>query len=108
MQDFRVKTFLTVCRTLNYTRAAEELALTQPAVSQHITYPVSYTHLLVAQRLRRSRALKRVLAGQQRRSLPHPNGTEAQAQQAGARPNGLGAVSYTPLDVYKRQAMARR
>ena len=37
MQDFRVKTFLTVCRTLNYTRAAEELALTQPAVSQHIT-----------------------------------------------------------------------
>lgn len=38
MQDFRVRTFLTVCRTLNYTRAAEELALTQPAVSQHITY----------------------------------------------------------------------
>ncbi len=38
MQDFRVKTFLTVCQTLNYTRAAEELALTQPAVSQHITY----------------------------------------------------------------------
>ncbi|WP_302962064.1 LysR family transcriptional regulator [uncultured Adlercreutzia sp.] len=38
MQDFRVKTFLTVCKTLNYTRAAEELALTQPAVSQHITY----------------------------------------------------------------------
>lgn len=38
MQDFRVKTFLTVCQTLNYTRAAEELALTQPAVSQHIAY----------------------------------------------------------------------
>ena len=38
VQDFRVKTFLTVCKTLNYTRAAEELALTQPAVSQHITY----------------------------------------------------------------------
>lgn len=38
MQDFRVKTFLTVCQTLNYTRAAEELALTQPAVSQHISY----------------------------------------------------------------------
>ena len=42
MQDFRVKTFLTVCRTLNYTRAAEELALTQPAVSQHITYLEDY------------------------------------------------------------------
>ena len=38
MQDFRVKTFLAVCRTLNYTRAAEGLALTRPAGSQHITY----------------------------------------------------------------------
>ena len=36
MLDFRIKTFLTVCRTLNYTRAAEELALTQPAVTQQI------------------------------------------------------------------------
>lgn len=36
MLDFRVKTFLTVCRTLNYTRAAEELSLTQPAVTQQI------------------------------------------------------------------------
>ncbi len=38
MQDFRVATFLTVCRTMNYTRAAEELNVTQPAVSQHIAY----------------------------------------------------------------------
>lgn len=38
MQDQRVKTFLTVCRTLNLTRAAEELHMTQPAVSQHIAY----------------------------------------------------------------------
>ncbi len=38
MQDFRVATFLTVCRTLNYTRAAEELSITQPAVSQHIAH----------------------------------------------------------------------
>ncbi len=38
MQDFRVRTFLTVCKTLNYTRAAEELSLTQPAVSQHIAF----------------------------------------------------------------------
>ena len=38
MQDFRVETFLTVCRTMNYTRAAEELNITQPAVSQHIAY----------------------------------------------------------------------
>ena len=38
MQDFRVKTFLTVCRTMNYTRAAEALNITQPAVSQHIAH----------------------------------------------------------------------
>lgn len=38
MQDFRVETFLTVCHTMNYTRAAEILNITQPAVSQHIAY----------------------------------------------------------------------
>ena len=38
MLDFRVETFLTVCRTMNYTRAAEELNITQPAVSQHIAH----------------------------------------------------------------------
>lgn len=38
MQDFRTETFLTVCRTLNYTRAAEELNITQPAVSQQISH----------------------------------------------------------------------
>ena len=38
MQDFRVETFLTVCRTMNYTRAAEALSITQPAVSQHIAH----------------------------------------------------------------------
>ena len=27
---------MTVCRTMNYTRAAEQLHITQPAVSQHI------------------------------------------------------------------------
>lgn len=38
MQDFRVKTFLTVCQTMNYTTAAKELHITQPAVSQHISF----------------------------------------------------------------------
>ena len=38
MQDFRMNTFLSVCRTLNYTRSAAELNITQPAVSQHIAY----------------------------------------------------------------------
>lgn len=38
MLDFRILTFLTVCDTRNYTRAAEQLHITQPAVSQHIHY----------------------------------------------------------------------
>lgn len=38
MLDFRIHTFLCVCRHMNYTRAAAELHITQPAVSQHIHY----------------------------------------------------------------------
>lgn len=38
MLDFRVYTFLTVCEYMNYTKAAEALHVTQPAVSQHIRY----------------------------------------------------------------------
>ena len=34
--DIRVQTFLCVCRHMNFTYAAEELHITQPAVSQHI------------------------------------------------------------------------
>jgi len=38
MLDPRIYTFLAVCRHNNFTRAAEELNLTQPAVSQHIRW----------------------------------------------------------------------
>lgn len=38
MLDFRVQTFLEVCRDMNFTRAAKRLSLTQPAVSQHIRW----------------------------------------------------------------------
>lgn len=38
MIDFRIETFLMVCKYMNFTRAAEALGLTQPAVSQHIKY----------------------------------------------------------------------
>lgn len=38
MLDFRVDTFLAVCRHMNFTMAAKELNLTQPAVSQHIRF----------------------------------------------------------------------
>ena len=36
MLDIRVETFLVVCETMNYTKAAQRLHITQPAVSQHI------------------------------------------------------------------------
>ena len=38
MLDFRMQTFLTVCEEMNYTKAAERLHITQPAVSHHIHY----------------------------------------------------------------------
>lgn len=37
MLDFRVETFLTVCETMNFTKAAKLMHITQPAVSQHIS-----------------------------------------------------------------------
>jgi DNA-binding transcriptional LysR family regulator len=36
MFDFRLKVFHTVAKRLNFTKAAEELCITQPAVSKHI------------------------------------------------------------------------
>jgi len=36
MLDLRIESFLTVCKHSSYTRAAEELCITQPAVTQHI------------------------------------------------------------------------
>lgn len=38
MLDFRINTFLAVCEYMNFTKAAEILCITQPAVSQHIKY----------------------------------------------------------------------
>lgn len=38
MQDYRMETFLAVCSCMNFTKAANALNLTQPAVSQHIRY----------------------------------------------------------------------
>lgn len=38
MLDPRWETFLVLCETMNYTRAAERLCLTQPAVTHHIHY----------------------------------------------------------------------
>ncbi len=38
MTDSRIKTFLALCRLMNYRKTAEELNMTQPAVTQHIQY----------------------------------------------------------------------
>ena len=36
MFDFRLKVFLAVAKRLNFTKASEELYITQPAVTKHI------------------------------------------------------------------------
>ena len=36
MIDYRIKTFLVLCDTMNYRKTAELLNMTQPAVTQHI------------------------------------------------------------------------
>lgn len=42
MLDFRVDTFLTVCKYMNFTKAARHLHITQPGVSQHIRHLEEY------------------------------------------------------------------
>ncbi len=42
MLDFRHETFLTLCSSNSFTKAAELLHITQPAVSQHIKYLEEY------------------------------------------------------------------
>lgn len=42
MLDFRMETFLAVCQFMNFTRASEQLNITQPAVSQHIRFLEKY------------------------------------------------------------------
>lgn len=49
MLDFRLYTFLVLSQTLNYTKAAQHLCITQPAVTQHIKYLENqYQHSLFA------------------------------------------------------------
>ena len=49
MLDFCVETFLAVCRHMNFTKAARELSITQPAVSH-----LSLIHILISSRCARS------------------------------------------------------
>ena len=48
MDDFRLKVFIAAARTLSFTRTAEQLYISQPAVSKHIgelesRYKVSFS-----------------------------------------------------------------
>ncbi|MDO4491264.1 MAG: LysR family transcriptional regulator [Lachnospiraceae bacterium] len=49
MLDLKVQTFLKVCETMNYTKAARELHLTQPAVTKHIQSLEDYYHIQLFQ-----------------------------------------------------------
>lgn len=42
MLDFRIRTFLMVCDTMNYRMAAENLNMSQPSITQHIHYLEDY------------------------------------------------------------------
>lgn len=42
MLNHRIETFLTLCKTKNFTQTANELNITQPAVTQHIHYLEKY------------------------------------------------------------------
>lgn len=42
MLDYRLKTFLNLCNTMSYTKTAEEIHMTQPAVTQHIQFLEDY------------------------------------------------------------------
>ena len=42
MLNFRYETFLTLCNCRSFTKTAELLYITQPAVSQHIKYLENY------------------------------------------------------------------
>lgn len=47
MLDNRLQTFLTLCETCNYTKTAEKLNMTQPAVSQHIQFLEHYYQVVL-------------------------------------------------------------
>src|SRR5689334_5382002 len=50
MFDFRLKVFYTVAKRLNFTKAAEELLISQPAVTNHIKELESQFNLALFER----------------------------------------------------------
>ncbi len=47
MLDYRIETFIVVCQEMNFTRAAQRLKITQPAVSNHIRQLEEYYDALL-------------------------------------------------------------
>ncbi len=47
MLDNRLETFLTLCETCNYTKTANKLSMTQPAVTQHIQFLENYYQVIL-------------------------------------------------------------
>lgn len=60
MLDNRFQTFLALCETGSYTKTAELLSMTQPAVSQHIKFLEEYYQVeLIAQKEKASPSQKK-------------------------------------------------
>ena len=59
MLDFRHETFLALCRIKNYTKTAEFLHMTQPAVTQHIKFLESYYNVKLFNYERKNLSLTR-------------------------------------------------
>lgn len=57
MLDLKVQSFLTVCETLNYSRAAEILHLSQPAITKHIQSLETYYQTVLFEYKNRSLTL---------------------------------------------------
>ena len=59
MLDFRHETFLALCRIKNYTKTAEFLHMTQPAVTQHIKFLENYYNVKLFNYERKNLSLTR-------------------------------------------------
>ncbi len=57
MLDFRIVSFLEVCEYMNFTKAAESLNITQPAISTHIKYLEEYYNCKLFYRNKRNLCL---------------------------------------------------
>lgn len=63
MLDYRLKTFLTLCQLKSYTKTAEKLFISQPAVTKQIQYLEEHYGVLLLEH--RSKQVKLTPAGQQ-------------------------------------------